>query len=261
LDYLFPQTIHNKQDVLNHLKEAHSVTILNHPELKKGYLDSDFQSLSGYDCMEVLNPSVISTSQWDADLSAGKKTFVVGNDDLHNVITKDRLGKMCTFVNVQENSKDLVLQALKSGNSYGVVMGDNQHVDSIPYLKSLAISTDIITIDLSQPAREIVITGQNGKMIQSFTNLGKVKFVLNKNDHYARATCTYDNGTRLFLNPVFYTDDPDSTLSKVPENILETMLFRALGVVILFTWLFLVGKVVQWMKADRHSRQWVSFKL
>ncbi|WP_157488301.1 hypothetical protein [Dyadobacter crusticola] len=261
MDYLFPQTIHNKQDVLNHLREVNSITILNHPELRKGYLDSDFQSLSGYDCMEVLNPSVISTNQWDADLSAGKKTFIVGNDDLHNVITKDRLGKMCTFVNVQENRKDLVLKALKSGNSYGVVIGDSQNVDSIPYLKSLQIRNGIVTIDLSRPAREIVITGQNGKAIQSFTNIEKAVFAIDKKDHYARATCTYDNGTQLFLNPVFYTDDHDSTLAAVPENILETMLFRALGVVILFTWLFLVGKLVQWKKADRHSRQWAFFKL
>nr|WP_295924058.1 hypothetical protein [uncultured Dyadobacter sp.] len=261
LDYLFPQTIHNKQDVLNHLREANSITILNHPELRKGYLNSDFQSLSGYDCIEVLNPSVISTGQWDAALSAGRRAFVVGDDDLHNVITKDRLGKMCTFVNVQENSKGLVLEALKSGNSYGVIMGDNQSVDSVPYLKSLTINSDIITIEVSQHAREIVIIGQNGKVIQSFSNLEKVKFVLNKNDHYARATCTFDNGTKLFLNPLFYSDDHDSILSTVPENTLETMLFRALGVGIIFIWLFVVRKVVQWKKQDCHSREWVSFKL
>ncbi|TDE13244.1 hypothetical protein [Dyadobacter psychrotolerans] len=257
LDYLFPQTLNNKQDVLNHLKSSHSIIVLNHPQLRNGYTDSDFASLAGYDCLEVLNPSVISTGQWDAALSAGKKVFVIGDDDLHNVISKDRLGKMCTFIDVEENNKDLVLKALKSGDSYGVVIGDHQNIDSIPYLKSLTIHTDTITIEVSQAAADILITGQNGKTLQSFTRLGKVKFVLNKKDHYARATFGYKNGTRLFLNPVFYSGSDDINHHVISENLPETILFRSLGVIILFIWLLVMSKVFLCKKSHRYSSQWL----
>src|SRR5882672_8005021 len=58
-DFFFPQTLSNKQSIINTLKQNDSdVVILNHPQLKNGYSCKDVLYLANYQCMEVLNPSV-----------------------------------------------------------------------------------------------------------------------------------------------------------------------------------------------------------
>ena len=240
LDYLFPQTLHNKQHVIQQLGDTNSVIILNHPGLRNGYKASDFSSLAGYDCMEVLNPSVISTREWDAALSAGKKTFIVGNDDIHNVIKRERLGTMCTYVNVKDENKQRVLSALRTGKSYGVVLGQKQAIDSIPTLVALRVNTDTITIKMSARAWKISMTGQNGKELAAFNDTDLIKYKLTPKDHYARATFQYRNGTTVYLNPVFYTPHSGYKETLVYENIGETTFFRTLGVIILFLWLLVL---------------------
>ena len=238
-DYVFPQTLHNKQHVLQQLGDTNSVVILNHPGLRNGYKPDDFSSLAGYDCMEVLNPSVISTREWDASLSAGRKTFIVGNDDIHNVIKKERLGTMCTFVNVKVENKQRVLEALKKGKSYGVALGQTQDIDSIPTLVALRVNSDTITIKMNAVAGNVILTGQNGKELATFKDTDLIKYKLTPKDHYARATFRYRNGTTVYLNPVFYTPPSGYKEIQVYENIRETTFYRTLGVIIIFLW-FLV---------------------
>jgi hypothetical protein len=56
LDYIFPQTLSNKQDILNHLAaDPNNVVIINHPGVQYGYFVSDFKWLTNYNCMEVLS--------------------------------------------------------------------------------------------------------------------------------------------------------------------------------------------------------------
>lgn len=241
LDYLLPQTLYNKQDVLNHLKNPNSVVILNHPALRNGYKESDFASLTGYDCMEVLNPSVISTRHWDAALSAGRRVFVVGDDDLHDIVNRDRLGKMCTFVNIDKPSKAQVLSALKSGRSYGAVLAADQKPGSVPYLDHLWVRGSTVEILLSEKAAQILITGQNGKTIARFKNTDVARFDISQSDHYARATARFENGTELFFNPVFFTDDASQSQPVAHEDFLQTIFYRTLGVAILFSYLTLLG--------------------
>jgi hypothetical protein len=252
LDYLLPQSIDNKQDVLNHLKGGNSLIILDHPEMRNGYAKSDLAWLSGYDCMEVLNPSVISTSQWDAALSAGKKVFIVGDDDLHNVLTKERLGKMCTYVNVRKNRKELVLNALKTGNSYGAVLGDEQNIDSVPKLENFLLNQDTISIQVDQPAKEIVLTGQNGRILGKRFNSDHIRYTLKEKDHYARATFIYKNGTSLYLNPVFYLPESGYVNQKPFENLKATIFYRCLGITILLFWCILIGLLFK-KRRDEYS--------
>jgi len=243
LDYLLPQTIHNKQDVLKNLKTQNNVIILNHPHLRKGYTRDDLSQLSDYDCMEVLNPAIISTGEWDAALSAGKKVFIVGNDDTHDVLAKARLGKMCTLVNVPDNQGELVLRALKAGQSYGVEVGENQSIDSIPLLRQLRMDGAAMTVEMDQVAQEVTVTGQNGKVLASYQNTNIIRYCLQKSAHYARATFKYSNGTTIYLNPVFFTPPTgyEATVAYVDNS--STTLYRALGISILILWIL----AVRWM--------------
>ena len=260
LDYLFPQTFHNKQHILKNLYDPEAVIILNHPEIRQGYTDQDFASLSNYDCMEVLNPSATSTRAWDAALSAGKKVFIVGNDDIHNLNEKERLGKMCTFVNIPQNDGAMVLKALKSGKSYGAIIGKTQDLDSVPVLNYVRTNNDTVTIEVSQTAGKVTISGQNGNRIASYTTTNKVSFHIKPSDHYARATFEYDNGTTIFLNPVFFTPQSGYRETSVYENYGQTAVFRILGLILLSLWVFLLWSMATGQIAGRNLKGLLSVK-
>ncbi len=245
LDYLLPQTMHNKQHVLNSLyHEPNTVVILNHPALRNGYTGEDLSVLTNYDCMEVLNPAKTSETQWDAALSAGKKVFIVGNDDLHNVIEKDRLGVICTFVNVGKMGKTQVLEALKNGQSYGVRLGPEQHFDSIPFLKYLTVSHDTLRLQMSEKAEEITFTGQEGRVLGLFKNSSAAAYKLNVHDHYARATVRFASGTTILLNPVFFTPEKGYQETPVYEDWNETLLYRSIGIGITLLWFLVLGRLL-----------------
>lgn len=259
LDYLFAQTTHNKQHVLKHLSQPDNVVILNHPALKNGYTAEDLTQLAHYDCMEVLNPSVTSTAEWDAALSAGKRVFIVGDDDIHDVIAKKRLGTRCTFVNVNRNSGPAVLRALKNGQSYGVIIGEGQQPDSIPRLKHLTVSKDTLLAMITKPAREITVTSQNGKILAFASNTDRISYRLKPGDHYARVTFRYANGTEILLNPVFFTLQGGYQSMPVFENFNETMFFRSVGTFILAGWLLLVW-LLTGQRPQRYGRRKLSWR-
>ncbi|GLU54377.1 hypothetical protein [Dyadobacter frigoris] len=244
LDYLFTQSINNKQYIIERLHQTGSVVILNHPGLRKGYSTDELSKLNGYDCMEVLNPSVISTAGWDAALSAGKQVFIVGDDDIHDVFSKDRLGQMCTFVNVSENQAENVFRALKTGQSYGVVIGSKQQIDSIPRLQNLSLSQDTISIQMDQSAKKVTLTGQNGRILAHFKNTGDIKYVLRENDHYVRATFFYKNGTQVYLNPVFFIPKSGYIPFQLVDDNTETLTFRLLGTILISVWLVLIRRLI-----------------
>jgi hypothetical protein len=237
LDYILPQTRNNKQDIINALSpDTNSVVILNHPALRNGYTQEDLLYLTNYDCMEVLSPSAIASEQWDATLSAGKAVFIVGNDDEHNILKKERVGRICTFVNVEERKKENVLKALKTGKSYGMIIGPGQDPFSLPELQSLQVNNDTIVLQLGAEAKKISLFGQNGRLIASYAQTDYARYALKVADHYARAVIDFENGTRMFLNPVFFTNSVVLSQSTVDINHLETAGFRLLGIGIIVIW-------------------------
>jgi hypothetical protein len=199
--------------------------------------------------MEVLNPAGTSFPQWDAALSAGKPIFIVGNDDIHNVIKKERLGRMCTFVNADSQSNFKVLNALKKGVSYGVEIGQTQHPDSIPTLQQLTIINNTISLQMSDEASKITFIGQNGRNLLSISNTNKAQYILQKGDHYARAVISYSNGTSIYLNPVFFSQSGMISQSMVAIDFPMTMYNRFIGFCLAGGWLFWVCLYVQKKKA------------
>lgn len=260
LDYLFPQTTHNKQHVLSHLASPDDVVILNHPALRNGYTAEDLAQLAHYDCMEVLNPSVTSTAQWDAALSAGKRVFIVGDDDIHDVISRKRLGTRCTFVNAGKNSAGEVIHALKTGQSFGVIVGENQRHDAIPQLKSLTVRNDTIVAVMTQNATEVTLTGQNGKILAIARKTDRILHHIVPEERYARATFRYANGTEILLNPVFFTARNGYRPVPVYENFNETMFFRSIGTCILGGWLLLFARLLTGRPPQHYGRRRLSWR-
>ena len=255
LEYLFPQTANNKQDILNYLSlDTNSLVILNHPALRNGYSDKELSRLTNFNCMEVLSPYGISEKQWDIVLSAGKPVFVVGNDDLHDIYNKDQVGRMATILNLKNTNQSSVLSALKKGEGYGIVLGKTQDPFKLPELKSLQLARNIIQLKLTEKAQSIDFIGQNGKLLASFSDCKNVQYELKTSDCYARAKITFDNGTQIYLNPVFFTNATNFAQIQNPVNYTETIIFKLIGASLCAAWLLWAWSFINGGRSSKSGR-------
>jgi hypothetical protein len=237
LEYLFPQTLNNKQNILNHLSaDSNNVITINHPGDHYGYAASDFKYLVNYNCIEVLSRFAFSFAHWDSALSNGHPAFITGNDDVHDVFLRETEGVMCTWVNSPAVNAVAVLNALKKGRSYGMIIGKTENV--LPELKSFKLTNDTISIVMSAKARQIRFIGQNGKTLASCPDTASSKYIIKSEDHYIRTTIEYDGGLKIFLNPVFRQNKDSIVRRVVQTNDIKTFIFRIIGIVLLAGWLF-----------------------
>ena len=235
IDYFFPQSLNNKQDVLNHLAGSGNVVFVNHPSSFHGYNASDFRYLSNYNCMEVLSPYAISTACWDTALSNGKPVFIVGNDDEHNIFSKNSVARMCTCINASSINQKDVLNALKNGKSYGLRLGNCGK--QVPVLNSLKLKGDTMLIEMSELADQVSFVGQNGKLLAKNKNTFSAMYVIRPEDRYVRTVIDYGSGTSIFLNPVFRYNKGKKISTSFYVSAYETSIKRILGLSILAFWL------------------------
>jgi hypothetical protein len=244
-DYLLPQTISNKQHILDDLNRdaPQGLVAINHPLLRQAYKRSDFKYLTHYSCMEVLNPSCNSVALWDECLSAGKPIFIMGDDDCHNVFDTNRVGKNCTWINIKQTGKNNILQALKTGCSYGMRVGQSLSEeeekgdnDSMPILEKFLVQKDIISVKFNLPAKTIIESGKDGHLIQEAFNTNVALFKLGKNEPYARITVNYKNGTQVFLNPVFRYKKLPLRQAATRIDKTQTIWLQTAGLIVLAFW-------------------------
>lgn len=239
IDFLLPQTLSNKQYILNSLSNSpENIIVINHPSIRNGYDFSDFKYLTNYNCMEVLNSSAISLAHWDSALSFGKSIFIVGSDDVHDVHSEAHVGKMCTWVNVSSVNEKNVLNALRTGRSYGMIVGKSG--EALPVLKQFEVVNDTISIEMSKEANQITFTGQNGQVLGIHNNTSSAQYIFKPADHYARTHISYKNGTIIYLNPVFRYDESNGKEIPAVLNFKKTVAFRLMGVIILVFWVMII---------------------
>ena len=255
-DFLLPQTRSNKQWILSQLNSSpKDVVVLNHPEVRSAYTTEDMKYLTGYQCIEVLNPNARSFSVWDAALSAGRPIFITANDDIHYVLDRWNSGRFCTWLNVEKANRESVVDALKSGKGYGMEVGfiPNEDTvtrrkrirDNLPYLKSCEIQNDSLVVEFSKPACQIQFVGQGGKILQQNDETEKVSYSLNDSDTYVRTAAVFSDSAKIYLNPVYrYAIHPLANKGGFTINTTKTMLMRFLGIIILMAWILLFIRVV-----------------
>jgi hypothetical protein len=174
----------------------------------------------------------------DTALSNGHPAFIVGNDDVHDVFSRETVGVMCTWVNTPVVNEANVLNALRKGKCYGMIIGESKGV--LPRLKYCKVINDTISIAMSEKARHITFTGQNGKTLASYYDTAFSKYIIKADDHYIRTAIEYDNGLMIYLNPVFRQDKNELLRKPVSVNGSKTFIFRLTGVVLLAACLFKV---------------------
>ena len=237
----------NKQYIINHLNEKASLISLNHPSLRNGYTRYDLQRLSGYQLMEVLNNYRNNERLWDVALSAGKLSWIIANDDCHDIRKPDETGIAWTMVNVSANTAPVFLEALKNGRCYGVTgnNGVNNH-----YLKEVTVTGNTINIRLDSKAGEIKLVGQNGAVKKLIQDSDSISYTFGTADSYIRADIKFP-GLTMMLNPLVRYNGKDVPVNTCTAlfNPWKTFLIRLL---LLCTWLSAVFMMYKRFRRKRN---------
>lgn len=243
-DFIFPQTVHNKQSILAALqRDPQAVIVLNHPSKRQGYTLEDLKVLTGYHCMEVVSAAAKSFEEWDTALSSGKRVYIIGNDDLHNVRTGDRLGRVCTMVYAPTQRQEDILTALKEGRAYAAEIGAGQDPYRVPALLGLKVHADTVSVVLTDTAQAIRVITENGRLWKSFAHCRALSFRADTTHAYYRIEAQFENGTVLYFNPVFYSEGTSPATITASIRPVATWWHRAIGLLILLGWLLLVKRL------------------
>lgn len=254
LDYMLWQDLSHKQNIINRLRPDNDIIAIAHPNLKGGYLPSDFKYLTGYDLIEALNHIASSVPHWDSALSAGKPAFILADDDAHDITNPHFVGRFCTFIKAPSAKQSDVVQALKAGKSFGAQIymkeedGFNEKIAyarQMPVLKSAQMEGDTFTVEVSEAAKQILFIGQGGTIKQTVNGGRRASYVFRPEDTYIRAEILFPNiwngpGTRFFLNPVFrYAGGklPPKPLAMIDEG--HTIINRVVAYATLAFFLFI----------------------
>ena len=212
-DYFFPQTLANRQHMLDLLSaDSDNVVVINHPAMRIGYHPTDMKFLYNYDCMEVINSYENSFKYWDTALSNGHMVFIVGNDDTHNAGNRRAVGKFATLLHAPDRTRTQALTSLRTGRTIGVQIPQDttmSFLQKIAMLKAaspslVSVSTDASTfrVHFDKSVSEVVVTGQGGQVRWATDSTSIISLPIRPDDTYLRVSYKTVDGIRYHLNPV-----------------------------------------------------------
>lgn len=213
-DYVFPQTIHNKQHIINKIAEdPYALIVLNHPKMLNGYTVDDMKKIYNYDLIEILNPQAQSLDHWDAALSSGRAVFGLADDDVHNVFKNSLISRFYNLVYGSNAQTQGVYQALKLGSSISVwapkvdsddLMAKKTKIQSAKkLLQSVEVSNGSVRIKFSKAVDTIKMIGQHGKLLRVDLMRDALNYQFTPSDTYMRVELVVHDGTRFYMNPFF----------------------------------------------------------
>jgi hypothetical protein len=255
VDYSLFQNLNQKQYILNRLKEQCELVAIAHPDWEGGYTPNDMKFLSGYDLIEVLDHNWRSVPIWDAALSSGHAAYILADDDAHDIYNPYLIGRCCTFINVPANRRELVIDALRNGMSFGadVYMNDEatfenkaREAKEIPKVTGVRVSHDTLLVTLSERAWKFDFIGQGGEVKKTMWGTSRGFYSLTPDDTYIRTEITFPNkykgpGTKFYLNPVFRYDGGKPGNPLLAEvDFPRTWILRLLAIPALFAFIYIV---------------------
>lgn len=244
-DLILWQTRSMKQWIIDQLKKDCSIVSLAHPLFRHGYSVEDMRYLTNYDMMEVLNNARLSYDHWDAALSTGNLAWIMGNDDAHDVMNSNHVGRKFTMISAPDLKKETIIQNLKSGNAYGVDFFPKMDVPmderielskNVPYVTKVFLKGDTLEVAASQLARTITFIGQEGKVLETFKDTKSATYVIEEDDAYVRTVFNYADNTSLCLNPIVrYSGEQVQSLKTAQVNTKATLYLRIVYFLIFLT--------------------------
>lgn len=252
IDLIFFQTTSMKQWIIDQLDVQSEIVSLAHPLLKNGYTLDDMKYLTNYEMMEVLNNMRISTAHWDMALSSGQLVWIMGNDDAHDVLNPNHVGRKFTMINSPTTNRNDIIKNLKSGNSYGVDFYPKMDVPlperielikETPVVQSVSLNGDTLFVSTDKIADEIDFIGQNGIIRYTALDTNSASYLIKKEDSYIRTVFKFSDGSSIYLNPIVrYEGNEPVSLKTAVINERSTLGLRIGYFIIILTLVYLIRK-------------------
>lgn len=243
-DYPLYQLTSHKQKIIENIKENGAIVSMAHPKFAGGRSFEDMRHLVGYEFTEVLNHYRISDEYWDQALSAGRLTWIMGDDDTHDIL-KEPTFRIWNIIYSNYRQPDSIMNAMKMGMNYGIA-SLNQECDN-DLVSCQLENENTINIHFTNKADSILITGQNGKVLKTVYDSDSINYQFQKNDTYARAVA-YNVNSDLYMNPILRYDGVKVPLNvnvKAEPSFIKTWIFRILAVLFSLSMLLLFRKIIR----------------
>ena len=216
-----------------------------HPKFAGGRSFDDMRHLVGYEFTEVLNHYRISDEYWDQALSAGRLTWIMGDDDTHDIV-KEPTFRIWNIIYSNFRHSDSIMNSMKMGMNYGIA-SLNQACDN-DLVSCQLDKNDNIHIKLTNVADSILISGQDGVILKRIYNSDTVDYSFKESDTYIR-TVAYNANSDLYMNPILRFDGVNVPLNvnvKATPSFILTWLFRIAAVLISLLLLLFILKIIRY---------------
>ena len=252
IDLILFQTTSMKQWIIDLLNKDCEIVALAHPNLRGGYPVDELKKLTRYQLMEVLNRATISTKHWDTALSSGQLVWLLGDDDAHDVLNSDEVGRTFTVINSPTLNREDIINSLKSGNAYGVDLFPKtgltfaervERLKHVPVVKQVELSGDTLKVAIEPKPMTINFIGQDGKLRNAIQNSASAKYIIKRVDNYIRVEFVYPDGSVVYLNPILrFEGDRPVSLLKAEVNETATLNFRIVYFLVFLTIIYLFAR-------------------
>ena len=213
MDFPFAQNLDMKQHTLNVLQQHTRFAVPAHASFTKGYKISDMHYLSGYRLLEVGNPYGTAFEHWDAALSTGHRVYGIGDDDTHNVLNPNEVGRYFTMINTNSMTADSVYEALDQGCAYIVEFHPHHNEpfedkvekmhSELFHLTRCELIGDSLVVETNAPDIQLAeFIGQDGKVLKHTEDCKRAWYVIQPEDTYVRVKLKVHNMTYFYLNPI-----------------------------------------------------------
>lgn len=244
------QNVDTRQYVVERLIKNGGVISINHPFMSDGHPEEDFKKLTGYNCLEVINRNRVSDKHWDIGLSTGKPSWILANDDCHDLEGEEFL-RAWTLVQAGAPEEPAVIDAIKSGRTIGVCrtkMFAKESTDSLnkfilankgDILDSVIVKGLHVHYQLKVPVKKIILSTDNSVVVKTISDTNQVDYTLKPGQTYLRAKFE-TGGIDIYLNPIIRYDGkavPTNPLTATTD-LLPTILMRLLIVIV---YLLIIG--------------------
>lgn len=265
MDLMFGQTLSMKQWIIDQLGEHAEMVVIAHPLLRDGYSINDMEQLTNYDAIEVLNNIRVSEKHWDAALSSGQIAYIVANDDAHDVLFSNEVGRRFTMINSPNLNRGTIMSNLKKGTAYGMDffrIGDEPMDDKaerskyIPKLTSALLNSDTLTVTVNALAVQFRFIGNNGEVLLTVNDTNSATYVIADNDPYVRTEITFPDKSVMYLNPVIrHSGEFPHTLKTAEVDESATLRLRIVYFVIALIVAYLFARFRMRKKSRRPNGQ------
>lgn len=220
------QAASHQQSVIEELRKLNALVAVAHPALGIARSESDMRKLVGYHFTEVLNRYVNSEAHYDAALSAGRLSWVMSNDDIHD-LPRDHPFRFVNRIHARSTHPDSMLSAYRRGWNYAMERGEG--VTEVFLVDCKPTAGDSFVVRFNSPLDTILVKGQGGALRLLATNTDSLRFGFVPGDSYLRVEAR-DPGLLLVLNPLVRYDGRNlplaASLTAVPNSPL-TWAYRA----------------------------------